>query len=96
MPSICFTNLINIYSSLSGSSVKEVEKNYHARSVSDFKTDLAELVITVLSPISKEYNRLITEKDYINVILSEGHEKAAARAQETLLHVKKKIGLKRE
>ena len=87
------TNLINIYSSLSGDSVKEIEKSYQDRSVSEFKTDLAELVISVLSPISKEYSRLVIEKDYINVILSEGHEKAAVRARETLLNVKTKIGL---
>jgi len=87
------SNLINIYSALSGESLKSIEKQYASSGASHLKNDLAEIIINVLDPISKEYKRLVRERDYLSVILQEGSEKASIRARETLFNVKKKVGL---
>lgn len=87
------SNLINMYSALSGESLKNIEKQYASSGASNLKNDVAEIIISVLDPISKEYKRLVKEKDYLSVILQEGSEKASIRARETLFNVKKKVGL---
>ena len=60
---------------------------------SDFKGDLAELVAESLKPIRLKYEEIISEKDYLNKILSEGSEKANYLARKTLSKVYRKLGL---
>jgi len=87
------SNLLNIYSSFSGRSAKEIEVDYQSKLVSDFKNDLAEILVDKLSPIAKEYHRLLKEKDYLRVVLDEGREIASSRARDTLGKVKQAVGL---
>lgn len=87
------SNLMNIYSALSGESVKNIEKQYASSGASNLKSDLADIIIETLDPIAKEYKKLIKEKDYIFVVLQQGQEKASGIARETLFNVKKKVGL---
>ena len=60
---------------------------------SDFKDDLAELIADSLNPVRLKYNEIISDKDYLNKVLSEGAEKAAYLARKTLSKVYRKIGL---
>jgi len=87
------TNLMKIYSVMAEVSLTEIEKNYHNKAVSDFKTDLAEVLINKLGPITKEYHKIIKEKDYINVVLNDGSARAKEVASNTLYKVKKAVGL---
>ena len=86
-------NLITIYSCYSGLSSEDVENKYADKMYSDFKEDLGELLIESLRPIRKKYNEIISEKDYLNKILSEGAQKATYLARNTLSKVYRKIGL---
>lgn len=48
-------NLLTIYSSLSGLSIKEIEKKYINKNYGDLKKDLADIVCKVVEDIQKKY-----------------------------------------
>ena len=86
-------NLLNIYSALSGESVKNIEAEFEGKMYSDFKQDLTEVVVESLAPIQAKYNELINDKVYLAEVLSEGAEKASKIAFKTIRKVYKKSGL---
>ena len=86
-------NLITIYSCYSGLSPKDIQNNYVGKMYSDFKQDLGELIASSLRPVRERYNEIISEKEYLNKILSEGAQKASYLAQKTISKVYRKIGL---
>lgn len=83
-------NLINIYASFTGISIKEIEKKFAGKGYGDFKTDLAEVIIEFLIPFQKKFNSL-SDND-VMVILNEGAKKVKKIASEKMIEVKKKIG----
>jgi tryptophanyl-tRNA synthetase len=83
-------NLINIYSLLSGKTNSEIEKMYVGKGYGDFKTDLAEVVVSFLKPFQERMAALSDEK--VLEILREGAEKVRPLAKKKLDEVKKKIG----
>lgn len=83
-------NLINIYSGFSGKTPKEIEKTYAGKKYSDFKNDLAEVVINFLEPFQKRYNSL-SDKEVMQ-ILEDGAEKVRKIAEKKMQEVKEKIG----
>lgn len=87
------SNLLEIYSTCSGKSMEEAEKEFSGVGYGDFKMAVAEAVVSVLKPMQDEYERLTKEKDYIDGIIKENDEKAAYFANKTLRKVKKKLGL---
>ncbi len=84
-------NLLNIYSLLSGRSVKEIEKEYVGRGYGDFKKGLANVVVGFLTDFQKKFNE-ITDAEAMK-ILQAGTKKAEKIAAEKMLLVRKKIGL---
>lgn len=87
------SNLLVIYSQLSGRSIKELEKKYAGRGYKEFKEDLAEIVIESLRPIQKEYQRIRKEKGLLDKILKDGLEKVRPISQKTLQKVYEVMGL---
>ena len=86
-------NLINIFAALSDSSVEIILTNYQNKGFADFKSDLAELIITHLKPINIEYSRIIKDKEYIHNSLKNGAEKARKTASLTCTNILKQFGL---
>ena len=86
------SNLLNIYSALSGASIEELEKKYEGKGYGDFKKDLVEVTVDALAPIRKRYEEIRQSEELIRV-LREGAEKADAIAQKTMKRVKKNFGL---
>ena len=60
------------------------------------KGDLVDIIIDCLSPIRKEYEKIIKDKEYLNSILSIGKQKATSKARKTLAKVYRIIGLVQE
>lgn len=85
------SNLLTIYSLLSGHSISELERQYEGRGYGDFKKDLAETVADFLACFQEKFNR-ISDRE-VKEILEAGAEKAGARAADKLLEVKKRIGV---
>lgn len=83
-------NLINIYSSFSGKSPKEIEALYVGKGYGDFKNELAEVIIGFLEPFQQRLNELSDEK--VIAILNEGAAKVAKLAETKIKEVKQKVG----
>lgn len=87
------SNLISIYSSVTGKSIEMIESEFEGKGYGDFKTAVGEAVADLLKPLQEEYNRLMSAKDYLNEIMKNGAEKANYISMKTLRKVYKKIGL---
>jgi len=85
-------NLINIFAALSDRSAGDICGEYGGQGFAAFKSDLAELSVSVLGPITDEMKRLLAEKSYIDQILNSGAEKARALSQPILKDVHNIVG----
>jgi len=83
-------NLINIYSLLDNAKPEEVENIYKKKSYSEFKKDLAEIIIDFLKDFQEKYNNI--EDGEVLKILKEGREKAKVRAEKKMEEVREKVG----
>lgn len=88
------SNLLTIYASCTGKSMKEVEQHFEQKRYGELKGEVAEVVIDTLSPIQERYEELIDSQE-LDDILTEGAEKAANVANKTLQKAKRKMGLMR-
>lgn len=86
------TNLLNIYSVMTGKTVKDAEKEFENASYETFKKAVGESVVETLRPIQSEYKRYIGDKGELERIMREGAEKAARIARKTLSKVYRKVG----
>lgn len=86
------SNLLNIYSVLSGISIEELENKYQGCGYGDFKKDLVEVTVDALAPIKEKFNEIRNSEELVK-ILAEGAERADAIAQRTMKRVKDKFGL---
>ena len=86
------SNLITIYSSLSGYDIGKVEREFDGKTYSSFKESLADLIIDILLPIQSEYNNLINDKNYLENILRDNANEAYKISRKTLSKVQRKIG----
>lgn len=86
------SNLLNIYSVLSGMTVPELEAKYEGKGYGDFKKDLVEVVVEALAPIKERYEQ-IRHSDELIEILKDGAVRADAIAQKTMKRVKENFGL---
>ena len=85
-------NLLGIYSSLKNQNIDKSISELSGKNFSHFKDLLSEIVVEKISPISKEINKLLKNKDYIDKILEEGSKKADKYASKKVNNMKKIIG----
>ncbi|MBU0546175.1 tryptophan--tRNA ligase [Patescibacteria group bacterium] len=86
------TNLLTIYSLMTGRSVKEIEIEYAGKGYGDFKKGLAEIVSDFLADFQRKFNA--TNDNEIRELLSVNANKARVLAEKKMDQVKRKIGLK--
>ncbi|MFA5871807.1 MAG: tryptophan--tRNA ligase [Parcubacteria group bacterium] len=84
-------NLINIYSLLDNITPKEVEGIYRTKSYSEFKKDLAEVIVSSLESFQEKFKN-IDDQEVIG-ILNKGAEKAQELAEKKMKTVRERIGL---
>ncbi|MEK7503075.1 MAG: tryptophan--tRNA ligase [Patescibacteria group bacterium] len=87
------SNLLTIFSLMSGKEIKTLEKEYGGKNYAEFKKDLGNLLIEKLTPIQIAYKKIIKDEKKLLKILADGAKSARAIAQETMKEVKTKIGL---
>ena len=87
------SNLMSIYSAITGKSKEEIEKEFEGKGYGDFKVAVANAVIEELKPLQEKYKELINNPDYLEKIYREGAERAYKIAHKTLEDVYKKIGM---
>jgi tryptophanyl-tRNA synthetase len=89
------SNLMTIYSVLTGKTTDQLEKEYEGKMYGHLKVDLAEVVVQTLKPVHEKYNDLMKNKDYLEQLMKSGSDRARVRSRETLDHVYKAVGLLR-
>lgn len=87
------SNLMSIYSALTDKTYEQIEKLYEGKMYGHLKVDLAEIVVQALSPAREKYLDLMKNKDYLDTLMSEGAQRAEARAEVTLKKVYEQTGL---
>lgn len=85
-------NLLTLYMLLSGKSKEAVAQECGPMGWGQFKPLLTEATITVLKPIQEKYQALISEPGYLDSVLRQGRERAAAIADQTLAQVREALG----
>lgn len=86
------SNLLKIYSSFSNEPINDIVLKYEGKNFSEFKEDLAELVIANISPITARYNDYMNNKDHLYSIMKDGALKAEAIASKNLARIKDLLG----
>ena len=86
------SNLINIYSALTGKSTNDIVAAFEGSGYGDFKKELVAITQEAMKPIKQNFNE-IRETEELKNILRDGAEKAGAIAEKTLKRVKNNFGL---
>lgn len=85
-------NLINIYSSITGKTISQIENEFEGIGYGKFKTAVGEAIIEKLKPIREKFNYYINNEDYIKTCYNDAKEQAIIISEKTLKKVKEKIG----
>ena len=86
------SNLITIYSTVTGKTVAEVEKEFEGKGYGDFKLAVGEAVADTLLPIKARYDEIIKDKKALETLYREGAAKAEKVAAKTYFKAMKKVG----
>lgn len=86
------SNLLSIYSTLSGRPIPELETKYEGKGYGDFKKDLVEVTVNALEPIQAKYSEIRQSKELIEA-LNSGADRANEIAKNTLKRVRDAFGL---
>ena len=86
------TNLLRIYSALSGEPAADLEKRYAGAGYGTFKKDLAEVVVSALAPIRERTEKLMADEAELDRMLAVGAAKAHVVAAATMARVRDRIG----
>lgn len=89
------SNLLTIYSALTGKTVESLEKEYVGRGYGDFKGDLADVVVDFVTPFRNRVNELLADEAELLAILARGAERATEVAERTLSDVYDQVGFVR-
>lgn len=88
------SNLINIYASLTGKTIKEVEEIFKDKKYGELKSCVADVVIQELSVIQKKYYEIIDSEE-LNKILDDGINFTRNISKNKFELMKNKMGLHR-
>ncbi|MCD2138689.1 tryptophan--tRNA ligase [Salinicoccus halitifaciens] len=89
------SNLLVIYSGLTGRSIKDLEAEFEGRSYGEFKTALGEVVESFLTDFQERVNEYV-ESGRIDDILDEGRERASRKADKMVEKMERAMGLGRK
>ena len=86
------SNLMAIYSAVTGKTFEEIEAEFDGQGYGAFKPAVGEAVVETLRPIREEASRILKDKAYLESVYKAGAEKASYVANKTLRKVYKKVG----
>ncbi|WP_030290662.1 tryptophan--tRNA ligase [Streptomyces katrae] len=87
------SNLLTIYSTLTGESVPALEAKYEGKGYGALKTDLAGVMVDFVTPFKQRTQEYLDDPETLDSILAKGAEKARAVAAETLAQAYDRLGL---
>ncbi|MFD8063283.1 tryptophan--tRNA ligase [Streptomyces cyaneofuscatus] len=86
------SNLLSILSTLSGSTIEDLERKYEGKGYGALKTDLAEAMVEFVTPFQLRTQEYLDDPETLDSILAKGAEKARAVAAETLAQTYDRMG----
>jgi tryptophanyl-tRNA synthetase len=86
------SNLLTIYSTLTGTPVADLEKQYEGKGYGALKTDLAEVMVDFVTPFQERTRQYLDDPETLDAVLAKGAEKARAVAAETLARAYDRVG----
>jgi tryptophanyl-tRNA synthetase len=86
------SNLLTIYSALTGRSVDDLVEAYAGRGYGDFKGDLAEVVVEFITPFRTRTLELLDDRAELDAVLARGASRAREVASATLADVYERVG----
>lgn len=86
------SNLLGIMSTLTSTSVEDLEKSYEGKMYGALKTDLAEVMVDFVTPFRARTQEYLDDPETLDSVLAKGAEKARTVAAETLARTYEKIG----
>ena len=86
------SNLIAIYSAVTGKSAEEVEREFDGKGYGDFKLAVGEAVADELAPIKANYDKIIADKKALEELYRKGADTAERVARKTYFKAMKKVG----
>ncbi|XP_018331295.1 tryptophan--tRNA ligase, mitochondrial isoform X2 [Agrilus planipennis] len=87
------SNLILIHSLISGKQPQVIVEESQYLDTLKYKHLVADVIIEHLLPIKKKIEAYIANPEYLDQVLREGSEKAQATAEETMVEVRRKVGI---
>jgi len=89
------TNLLRIYSALSGTGIADLETRYAGAGYGAFKKDLADVVVGALAPIRERTEKMLADEAELDRLLARGAARARPLAQQTMATVMDRVGFLR-
>lgn len=86
------SNLIGIYSAVTEKTADEIEREFEGKGYGEFKLAVGEAVADALNPVKVEYDRIISDKAYLEQLYRQGAENAERIARKTYFKAMKKVG----
>ncbi|MFF3252445.1 tryptophan--tRNA ligase [Actinacidiphila glaucinigra] len=86
------SNLLTIYSTLTGTGIPELEQKYEGKGYGALKTDLAEVFVEWVTPFRERTQEYLGDPETLDSVLAKGAEKARSVAAETLAKAYERIG----
>ncbi|ARE74982.1 tryptophan--tRNA ligase [Streptomyces sp. NPDC059558] len=87
------SNLLTIYSTLTGETIPELEAKYEGKGYGALKTDLAGVMVDFVTPFKQRTQEYLDDPETLDSLLAKGAEKARAVAAETLAQAYDRLGL---
>ncbi|CAN5674186.1 tryptophan--tRNA ligase [soil metagenome] len=86
------SNLLTIFSALTGTAVASLEEEYAGKGYGDLKKDLAEVVVSFVTPFRERTLELLDDQAYLSSVLAQGAQQARSVAEATLRDVYQRVG----
>jgi tryptophanyl-tRNA synthetase len=87
------SNLLEIYSAISGQTIAQLEKEFSDKRYSDFKASLSREIADHFAAYRKKKKALLSKPAALRAILATGSKKANVTANAKMAEVKKRLGL---
>lgn len=87
------SNLLVIHSTLSGTSIQDLETSFAGRGYGDLKKEVADVVVAAIEPFQERMRALLDDPAELDRILASGSERARGVAQSTMARVRERVGL---
>ncbi|WP_046530325.1 tryptophan--tRNA ligase [Cellulomonas sp. FA1] len=87
------SNLLTIFSALTGRTVPSLEQDYAGKGYGDLKKDLADVVVDFLTPFQERVRHYLSDPSALDDVLADGADRARDLATPTLERIYDRSGL---